>query len=115
MKIVFADFGSEDPVGFLGDRHSLAGDFAEDSNRKTRAREGLAVHHLVRKTKLAPNLSHFVLEQPTQRLDDLELHPIRKSANVVVGFDLGCCRRAALNHVRIQSSLGKEVAALKFV
>src|SRR5690606_29980084 len=65
---------------------------------------------------LDTDLAHLVLEEIAQRLDELELHPLRKPADVVVRLDeLGLARRRAgrLDHVRIDRALREPLDAFE--
>ena len=56
----------------------------------------------------------LVLEQRTQRLDNLQVHLLRKTAHIVVGLDLGgdALDAGGLDHVRIDGSLGEPAGVL---
>ena len=88
------------------------GDLADDPDREARARERLAVDHLLRQAQLQPDGANLVLEQVPQRLDELELQVRRQAADVVMGLDLlrGLrLGRGALDDVRVERALGQEV------
>ena len=44
---------------------------------------------LFRQTELGADFADFVFEELAQRLDELEFHPLRQAADIVVGFDQG--------------------------
>ena len=56
----------------------------------------------------------LVLEKRTQRLDNLQVHLLRKTAHIVVGLDLGgdALDAGGLDHVRIDGSLGEPAGVL---
>ena len=47
----------------------------------------MAPKDFFRNSQLSSNQTHFVFEQLTQRLDQLEIHLLRQSTNVVVTLD----------------------------
>jgi hypothetical protein len=59
--------------------------------------------------------AHLVLEQFAQRLDQLQLHEVGQSADIVVALDRrrgAAAGRDALDHVGIERALGQEVGAV---
>ena len=66
---------------------------------------------VVRKTQLLAQLTHLVLEELTQRLDELELHILLESAHVVMGLDGdgGATEGDGLDDVGVERSLEEEV------
>ncbi|MNN08968.1 hypothetical protein D3C81_1218370 [compost metagenome] len=72
----------------------------------------MAVDHVVRQAQLQADLAHFVLEQFTQRLDQLEVHFLRQATDVVVRLDhvgLAALGAGRLDHVRVDGALGEEL------
>ena len=91
--------------------------FTEDAYPQTRPRKRMAVDHLVRQTEFRADGAHLVLEQLTQRLQQLEVHALRQAADVVVRLDdvgLPGPGRGRLDHVRIDGALGKPFGILDF-
>ncbi len=71
----------------------------------------------VRQPQLAAKLAHFVLEQLAQGLQQLQLHPLRQAADIVVRLDRH--RRAAregdaFDHIGIERALRQEIRAAEF-
>ena len=71
----------------------------------------MTIHQVVRQAEGATQGSHLVLEQQTQRLDQLEVHSLRQATDVVVGLDhlRPVPGRGALDHVGIEGALGQEL------
>src|SRR5438105_2788709 len=66
-------------------------------------------------SELSADEADLVLEEPLQRLDDLERHHFRQTAHVVVGLDAGARLRFArsrLDHVGIDRPLHKKALAI---
>ena len=63
------------------------------------------------KPELPPQRAHLVLEEPAQRLDQLEAHALGEPAHVVVRLDdlRAPARRGALDHVRVERPLRQEL------
>lgn len=112
-RLVHASLGdlfAIDGVGLLDDLDLFRRDLADDADAKAWARERLAIDQMIGNAQLAPCFSHLVLEQETQRLDDLlEVDAVGQSADVVVALDDGGLAEAALDDVRIDRSLHEEV------
>ena len=58
--------------------------FAGNADGEPRSREGMAVDEGRRQAELAAERPHLVLEQLAQRLDQLQLHALGQSADIVV-------------------------------
>ncbi len=71
-------------------------------------RERLAPDDLVGQAELLADPPHLVLEQPAQRLAQLEVHVLGQAADVVVRLDLGRRLRARLDHVGVERALDEE-------
>ena len=54
------------------------------ANAESRSRKRLALNDFLWKSKLRTDFADFVLEELAQRLDELELHLLRQSADIVV-------------------------------
>ena len=67
--------------------HFFGGDVAQNPHAKTRPWERMTLDKVLRHTEFATNLAHFVLEQPFQRLAELEFHFLGQSANIVMALD----------------------------
>ncbi len=88
----------------------LLGHLADDPDREAGAGERVPPDHPLGEAELLADAAHLVLEQRTERLDELHPHVGRKAADVVVRLDL---RRdadvaAGLDHVGVEGSLHEE-------
>jgi hypothetical protein len=75
----------------------------------------VTANHLFRKSELAADVAHFVLEQLAQRFDQLELHVGLQSADIVMRFDRDrrpTARRERFDDVGIERSLHEKIRAL---
>ncbi|KAI3482194.1 hypothetical protein L1887_55164 [Cichorium endivia] len=102
-----ADLLNVDAVGVLEDLDLLARHDAQDADRQSRAGERMPAHQMRRNAQQTPKRTHLVLEQLAQRLDQLELHVLQQTTDVVVRLDRRrrTLERDALDHVRIQRAL----------
>src|SRR6185369_3367309 len=82
-------------------------DVTKNAHSQTRTREWMASKDLLRNVQLSSDQTHFIFEQLAQRLDQLEVHLLRKSADVVMTLDhrRWTTHRNRLNDVRIQRAL----------
>ena len=104
------DLFAIDGVGLLHNLDLLRCDLADDADAEAGAGERLAIDELLGDAKLAAGLSHLVLEQEAQRLDDLlEVDAVRQAANIVVALDDGGLAEAALNDIGIDRPLHEEI------
>ncbi|MPL73681.1 hypothetical protein SDC9_19487 [bioreactor metagenome] len=118
VEPVLADLVDIDRIRLAQDREFLAGDLAGAADRQARAREGVTADELRRQAKLATKGADLVLEEFTQRLDQLQPHLLRQTAHIVVRLDRhrGTAReRDAFDHVGIERALGQELGALDLV
>ena len=104
-------FLGDDRVGAAQQVQPRRGDLAEDPYCESWTRKRLPPHELVFEPQLLPYRAHFILEELSQRLDQLEPHPFGQTADVVMALDhvRRADHRHALNHVRIERSLREEV------
>ena len=101
---------TEDRIGILNKAYLLGSHFADDTDRQTRTRERLTENKILRDTQFETGLSYFVLEQETQRFNDLfKIDTVRKSAYVVVGLDDRALTKTGFDNVRIDRTLYEEV------
>lgn len=99
-----------DGVGLLHNLDLLCRDLANDADAEAGAGERLTIDEMLGDAKLATSLSHLILEQEAQRLDDLlEVNAVGQSADIVVALDDGGLAEAALNDVGINRPLHKEI------
>src|SRR5207244_8192390 len=96
-------------------RDTVRRQLAEDPDGEPRTRKRLPADDLLRQAELAAYLTHFVFEELSERLDELEVHLLRKTADVVVALDdLGRPFDGdRLDDVRIERALHEEVDALE--
>ena len=104
------DFFGKDRIRFFQNVQFLIADLTQDSDSQSRSRERLAVYQFFRQTEFDPGLTDFILEQIFQRFDDLiERHVLRKSPDIVMGFDHGRITFSAFDHIRIDRSLSQDI------
>src|SRR5690242_1298684 len=82
-----ADLLEIDGVGLSKDVALLAGDFARDPDREAGPRKRVALDERLGKAKLAAELPDLVLEQLAKGLDQLHVHPLGETADIVVALD----------------------------
>src|SRR5207253_2632545 len=102
------DLFADDRIGVLQDRRLAGSDLADDAYAESWPREGLAPHDLVGQTQLGTHLANLVLEQAAQWLDQLELHVVGQTTDIVVGLDLGGVLGTRLDDIGIQRALHQE-------
>ena len=100
----------EDVVGILQDAHLLGCDGAEDAHGQSRSGEGMASDEVFGDAELSAHAAHLVLEEPLQRLAQLEVHLLGQSAHVVMALDDLARDVEALDAVGVDGALGKPVA-----
>src|SRR3954469_21426964 len=104
VETVLADLVDVDGIGLAQDVEFFAGDVAGAADGEAGARERVAADEDFGQAELAAELAHFVLEQLAQRLDQLHVHALRKTADIVVRLDRhrGAAGEGdALDHVEI--------------
>jgi hypothetical protein len=100
--------------GLAQDIQAFGRDLAGDPDGKAGPRERVAADHLRGQSQLAAEDTNLVLEQLAQRLDQLELHPIRQPADIMVRLDRdagSADERHGLDHIGIERALGEEFGA----
>ncbi len=105
------DLVDDHPVGAPDRLQSLFGHLPDDPDRQPRPWEGLALDHVVRHLQRPAHPAHLVLEEVAKRLHQRKAHALGQPPDVVVGLDLvgpEGVGRGALDHVRIERSLGQE-------
>ena len=104
----------EDGVGAAQQVGVFALDLAEDAHAQARARERVAVDHLVRQAQRHAEFAHLVLEQVAQRLQQLQAQRLGQAADVVVALDRGrllaWLGAAGLDHVGVDRALRQPLA-----
>ena len=77
----------------------------------------MAVEQVVRHAKFLTHLAYLILEEEAQRLDNLEVHALRKPAHIVVRLDGGRrpLDRCGLNHVRVDGALAQPFDIFQFL
>ena len=104
-----ADLLLDDRVRALQHVDALARDLADDADGEAGTREGLPPDDVLGQPQLLAHGADFVLEEPAQRLDQLEVHLLGQAADVVVALDLGGLARAALDDVAVERALDEEL------
>src|SRR5262249_33819877 len=99
------DLFGDDRVRVLEDLDALARDRTDDPNRETRPWERLSPHDLARQSEFLTHRADLVLEQVAQRFDQLELHVVGQTTDVVVRLDVRVVGATRLDDVRVQRSL----------
>ena len=111
IQIVGDDLLQQDLITVPQQLQPRLRDFPHHSDGQPRTREGVTPDDMGREPQDFAQLSHLVLEQTAQRLDQLESKLLRKPAHVVMQLDVG--GRAGktvtrFDDVRIERSLGEE-------
>ena len=109
-----ADLLDVDGVGVSGDGDLGLGDLTEDTDGETWAWEWVSPDELVGDAEQLTKVSDLVLEQLAEGLDELELHVVEQTADVVVGLDgLGWALEGdGLDDVWVQGTLEEELDLL---
>ena len=76
VKTSFLNHADEDVVGLAGNLDSLLGNITEDTDGNTGTGEGVSVHEVLVDAKLATNCSDFILEEKSERLNELKSFPV---------------------------------------
>src|SRR5207237_8011158 len=90
----------------------IPSDLADDADRQPRAREGLPVHHVIRKPQGRADGANLVLEQVSKRLDQLEAKVGRQTTDIVLGLDamrIDGVGTRSYDHVGIEGTLRQEI------
>ncbi len=91
---------------------------ARHADGETGSGKGMPADQSVGKPELAAERTHLILEQFAQRLEQLQLHPLRESADIVVRLD-GDAGSAGKRHrfddVGVERALGEKLGAADFV
>ena len=111
-----AESGDEDVVGFLEDAYLLWCDVAKDSDAETRTWERVATEEVWRNVEGGSDAAYFIFEEEAERLDELEVHLLGKTADVVVALDFA--RRAidggGLDDVGVDGALAEPTRIFYF-
>ena len=91
----------------------IIGNVADNTHRKTRTREWLTVHDVVRQPQLTANRAHFIFKQCFERLNQIEMNTFREWNQIMVALNLGRRLAARLNNIGIQRSLRKPFDAAR--
>ncbi len=96
-----------DIVGILQDTHFLTGDVAKDADSQTRTGERMTLDETFGHAHLVAYTAHLVLEEPSERFAELQVHLLGQTANVVVALDDHACNAQALYAVWVNRSLSQ--------
>ena len=81
----FRNLLAVDGISVLHNADFLCRHLADDADAESRSRERLAEYQILRNAKLKACLTHLILEQIAQRLDDLlEINIVRQTSDIVV-------------------------------
>ncbi|MPM18370.1 hypothetical protein SDC9_64779 [bioreactor metagenome] len=104
------DLLAGDRVGSAQQCQPLLVDRTDDPDRQARTGERVAPDHLLGQPQLGADRPDLVLEQGTERLDELELQVVGQPPDIVVGLDVGrTVTTTGLHHVRVERALGEEL------
>src|SRR5690606_7192163 len=112
------DFIKIDRIGFTQDFKLLARHTARAANGKTGTWEWMTANETIRKAEFLAKQADFVLEQFTQRFDQLHVHAFRQAANIMVRLDRHrwpTREGNTFDHVRIERPLHEEIRASKLL
>src|SRR2546425_2967203 len=84
-----ADLVDHDGVGGAYGRQALFIDGSDDADGETGTGERMTPDPLFGQAERQADLAHFVLEEHTQRLNQVQVHLFRQATDVVVGLDAG--------------------------
>src|SRR5262249_24481392 len=118
VEIVTAQLFDEDCVGPSQQVGIFLAHLAEDAYREAWAGKGMAIDHVARQAELDPEPPHFVLEELAQWLDELEMHALRQSPDVVMRLDdvrLAGARAGGFDDVGVDGALRQEAHVLQAV
>ena len=106
-----------DGVGVLHNSHLLRRYVANNADCQARSREGLACYQMLRQAQLTARLTHFILKQVAQRLDNLfEVYEIRQAAYVMMALNRsGFASQAAFHHVGVNRALRQIIHSADFL
>src|SRR4051812_840407 len=95
----------------------LPRNLADQAYGQAGPRERLPHDELAIEAEVDADAPHFVLEQIAQRLDQLEIHPLRQAPHVVMTLDHDgwTANRRRFDHVRIERSLPEMTEPAQFV
>ena len=80
-------FFNKDGIGFTQNIGVFFFHFAQNAHAQARARERMAVHHVVGQPQFQADFTHFVFKQFAQRFDQRHFHIVRQTADVMVRFN----------------------------
>src|SRR4051812_32885283 len=105
------DFGDNDLICVLKQLHSLGCDLAQNANGESRTGKRLTLQNLLWHAQVASDAANLVLKEILQGLDQLEIHLLRQSANVVMSLNglRRASHRARFDYIRIQGALNQEL------
>src|SRR5207247_3008330 len=112
IEIGGAQLLEEDRVRAPEHVERMAIDGTDDADGEPRTGERMPPEDVLGDPELGANAPNLVLEEPSQRLDDLEVHDVRQSADVVMRLDARPRLRLAaarLDDVGVDRSLHEEI------
>ena len=78
----------------------------------------MATHKLLVQPELAAKRTHFILKKLAQRLDQLHIHALGQSADIVMRFDRHrrpASERDTFDHIRVKRALGEEICTAQLL
>src|SRR5690606_6619261 len=118
IETSFADFVQIDRVGFAQNLEFLACNTARAADSETRSRERMATDEAIRQAEFLAEQAYLVLEQFTQWFDELHLHALRQTTDIVVRLDRDrrtAGKRNAFDNIRIERALHEEICAAELL
>ena len=106
LKTVLCEFLTKNRIGLTNCFQSVASDCTQTANSKSGTRERLTIYHAVRKTESLSDHTNLILKEQLNRLNQLKLQILRKTAYIVMSL-----YAVAFQNVRINSTLCQELDA----
>lgn len=92
-------------IGLLENGNLMRSDIAYDTHSKTGTRERMTANEMLRNTQAAAYGTDLILEQPLERLAELESHLLGQTAHIVMALDGLTGNVQALNTIRVYGTL----------
>ena len=94
-------------IGLLEYGHLMGSNLTDYSNCQTGTRERMTAYEVLGNTKTTADGTDLILEEPLERLAELETHLLGQTAYVMMALDCLTGYVEALNTVRIDGTLGE--------
>ena len=110
-----ADFFKEDVVGLTKDVQLFFGDVAQAADGEAGAGERVTADDVFRQAEQTAEGADFIFKQVAERLEQVHVHVLRQTADVVVALDdVGAFAGPAFDNVRVQGALQEPAGAFDF-